>query len=59
MKESLHSEERVSYLSSEELMKYRIGAKCDLVNRHKKGRDWKWRSEKGWESNTNKNLGGY
>ncbi len=56
MKESLHSEVRVSYLSPEELMKYRIGSKCDLIYRHKKGRDWKWRSEKARKSSLGRNV---
>lgn len=47
----MNSEVKVSYLSEEELMKVRIGAKCDLENRHearqsRRRKDWKWRSEK-------------
>lgn len=50
MKESLHSEVKVSYLSPEELMKYRIGAKCDLENNPNSRRNWNWNSKKDFES---------
>lgn len=33
-RQSLHSDVVVSYLSQEELMKYRVGAKCDLEYRN-------------------------
>lgn len=36
-----------SKLSEEELLKYRIGAKCDIEDRPK---DWRWRSKNGWET---------
>lgn len=42
------SEVIVRHMSEEELLKARIGAKCDLENRPvaKRGKDsWKWRSE--------------
>ena len=45
---------KVSYLSEEELTKYRTGAKCDLENRPNAKRDWKWRSEQGWNANNSK-----
>lgn len=40
---------KVSYLSKEELMKARIGAKCDLENHPvgKRRKNWKWRSARG------------
>lgn len=43
----LNSEVKVSYLSKEELMKARIGAKCDLEDKtgaKRSQRGFKWRS---------------
>lgn len=48
---------KVSYLSQDELLQYRIGSKCDLKDKPNAKRDWKWRSDKGLREYKEKRRG--